>query len=68
MMHYNQLQIELKTEIEGLDIFSILEVSKSDKKMENGVVKFILLKKLGEAVIDKTVTYDEMTQALKEIL
>lgn len=56
------------TRIEGLDIFSILEVSKSDKKMENGVVKFILLKRLGEAVIDKTVTYDEMTQALKEIL
>ncbi len=56
------------TRVEGLDIFSILEVSKSDKKMENGVVKFILLKKLGEAVIDKTVTYDEMTQALKEIL
>lgn len=56
------------TRVEGLDIFSILEVSKSDKKMENGVVKFILLKQLGEAVIDKTVTYDEMTQALKEIL
>lgn len=56
------------TRVEGLDIFSILEVSKSDKKMENGVVKFILLKKLGEAFIDKTVTYDEMTQALKEIL
>ncbi len=56
------------TKVEGLDIFSILEVSKSDKKMENGVVKFILLKQLGEAVIDKTVTYDEMTQALKEIL
>ena len=36
--------------------------------MENGVVKFILLKRLGEAAIDKTVTYDEMTQALKEIL
>ena len=56
------------TRIEGLDIFSILEVSKSDKKIENGVVKLIILKKLGEAVIDKTVTYDEMTQALKEIL
>ena len=56
------------TRVEGLDIFSILEVSKSDKKMENGVVKFILLRQLGEAFIDKTVTYDEMTQALKEIL
>lgn len=56
------------TKVEGLDIFSILEVSKSDKKMENGVVKFILLKQLGDAIIDKTVTYDEMTQSLKEIL
>ena len=56
------------TKVEGLDIFSILEVSKSDKKMEKGVVKFILLKEPGNAVIDKTVTCDEMTQALKEIL
>ena len=57
-----------QTKVEVLDIFSILEVSKSDKKMENGVVKFILLKQLGDAIIDKTVTYDEMTQSLKEIL
>lgn len=56
------------TKVEGLDIFSILEVSKSDKKMEKGVVKFILLRELGNAVIDRTVTCDEMTQALKEIL
>lgn len=56
------------TKVEGLDIHSILEVSKSDKKMENGTVKFILLESLGKAVIDRTVTFDEMTQGLKEIL
>ena len=56
------------TKVEGLDIFSVLEVSRSDKKMEKGVVKFILLRELGNAVIDRTVTCDEMTQALKEIL
>lgn len=56
------------TKIEGLDIHSILEVSKSDKKMDNGVVKFILLESLGKAIIDRTVTYEEMTQGLKEIL
>ena len=56
------------TKVEGLDIFSVLEVSRSDKKMEKGVVKFILLRELGNAVIDRTVTCDEMTHALKEIL
>ena len=56
------------SKIEGLDIFSVLETSKSDKKMENGVVKFILLRRVGEAFIDRTVTSDEMTQGLKEIL
>lgn len=56
------------TRLEGLDIFSIIQVSKLDKKMENGVVKFILLEKLGKAYIDKTVSEDEMLTGLKEIL
>ena len=33
---------------------------KSDKKMDSGVVKFILLRKVGEAVMDKTLTEEEI--------
>ena len=55
------------TKVEGLDIFSILEVSKSDKKMDNGTIKFILLKKLGQAYIDKTVMDEEILEAIQFI-
>ena len=43
-------------------VFSVDEVAlaatKSDKKMQGNQIRFILLKSLGEAVVDKTVTMD----------
>lgn len=45
----------------------ILKLTKSDKKMESGKIKFVLLKKIGKAVIDKTVTDDEILAAVNEI-
>ena len=33
---------------------------KSDKKMDSGVVKFILLKEIGQAVIDRTLSDEEI--------
>ena len=35
--------------------------------MESGVIKFVLLSEVGNAVIDKTVTLDEMREALGRI-
>lgn len=46
----------------------IIALTKADKKMEHGKIKFILLKKIGKAVIDNTVTEEEMQAALQEIL
>ena len=43
----------------------ILKLTKSDKKMQNGRIKFILLKKIGKAVIDTTVTDEEMLDAIE---
>ena len=40
---------------------------KSDKKAESGAVKFILLKKIGKAVIDTSVTDKEIMDAVNEI-
>lgn len=57
----------LPISIEDIDIEKILSYTKSDKKMENNQIKFILLKKIGKAVIDNTVTDEEMKNALKEI-
>ena len=57
----------LPISIDELDIEEVLRLTKSDKKAENGYIKFILLKKVGKALIDKTVTDDEIREALKEL-
>lgn len=54
--------------VSGLCTEDILAATKSDKKMEAGVVKFILLDGIGHAFIDRTVTGDEMAQALSVIM
>lgn len=58
----------LPISIEDIDIDEILRITKSDKKMEQGTLKFILLKKVGKAVIDTNVTEQEMRAALEEII
>ena len=58
----------LPISIEDIDPEEILKAARSDKKMENGKIKFVLLKQIGEAVTDSTVTFEEMEAALKEIL
>jgi 3-dehydroquinate synthase len=54
--------------IEDIDPAEILALTKSDKKAENGSIKFVLLKKVGKAVIDRNVTDDDILNAVKEIL
>lgn len=54
--------------LDELDIDRIIALTKSDKKMEHGRIKFILLKKIGKAVIDHTVTDEEMRAALQAII
>lgn len=57
----------LPISIDSIDPEEILRLTKSDKKMENGQVKFILLKKVGKAVIDRTITDEEILDAIREI-
>lgn len=57
----------LPISIDNLDVNSILALTKSDKKMENGQIKFVLLKKVGKAVIDSSVTDSELLAAIEEI-
>lgn len=57
----------LPISVDGLDPMEILRLTKADKKMEAGKVKFILLKKIGKAVIDRTVTDEEILAAVNEI-
>lgn len=53
--------------VEDIDPQEILRLTKSDKKMENDSIKFILLKQIGKAVIDRSVTDEEMLAAIREI-
>ena len=57
----------LPISVDNVNPEEILRLTKSDKKMEAGKIKFILLKKIGKAVIDNTVTDEEILAAINEI-
>ena len=58
----------LPISIENIEAEEILKLTKSDKKMEQGQIKFILLKKIGKAFIDHTVKDEEILAGIKEII
>jgi 3-dehydroquinate synthase len=58
----------LPISVENVDPARIVELVKSDKKMDNGKIKFILLHDIGDAFIDVTVTDREIEEAVHEIL
>ena len=57
----------IKTSVSGLDIHSVIEATENDKKMDSGVIRFILLNEIGQAFVDRTVTQEEMEDALQYI-
>lgn len=46
----------------------IYEVTKLDKKMDSGQIRFILLKDIGSAYIDTTVSKEEMMEGIQSVL
>ncbi|MDO4321574.1 MAG: 3-dehydroquinate synthase [Lachnospiraceae bacterium] len=52
---------------DGLSSQAVLEATKKDKKMDAGKIKFVLLKKLGRACVDRSVTDEEILQAVNYI-
>ena len=59
---------DLMFSVDAIDPQEILAITKSDKKMDQGSVKFVLLKKIGKAFIDTTVTDEEILEAVNFIL
>ena len=59
---------EMPLTVTGLTKKDVIAATKNDKKMEAGVIKFILLDPLGHAYIDRTVTEEEMDHALSVIM
>jgi len=58
----------LPISLDAIDADEIVRLTKSDKKAENGFIKFILLKKIGKAVIVKDVTDEEIKNAVNELV
>ncbi len=54
--------------VTGISKEDVINVSKNDKKMVSGKIKFILLDSIGNAYIDLEVTDDEMTDSLINIV
>ena len=66
-MHTGMTDFAQCIRIEDIDAEEILNITKSDKKMEAGKVKFVLLKRIGKSMIDKTVKEAEILDAIQEI-
>ncbi|MDE6567759.1 MAG: 3-dehydroquinate synthase [Lachnospiraceae bacterium] len=60
--------LQLPIQVSGLQAEDILRVSKSDKKMNAGQIRFILLESMGHAIMCDDVTDDEILQALDVVL
>ena len=54
--------------VDKTTIDEVIAASKNDKKMDGNKVKFILLKKVGEAYIDMTVDDNTMRRSLKNVV
>ncbi len=54
--------------VRGLNAEAVLQVTKLDKKMDAGHIKFILLKDIGKGIIDTTVSEKEISKAIQSVL
>lgn len=54
--------------VDGLHAQDVVAMTKSDKKMDGDHIRFVLLKAVGEAFVDTTVTDDELIKALQETI
>lgn len=59
---------EVCPNISDIEIDSIIEATKHDKKMAGNVIRFILIKGIGISYIDTTVTDDEMRESIHYIM
>lgn len=54
--------------VSGVDLERVIEATKNDKKMDGGKIKFILLKEIGQAFMDRQVTEEEMRKGLSMVI
>lgn len=57
----------LPISVDGINPEEIVRLTRSDKKMRQGKIRFILLNRIGKAFIDDSVTEEEILAAVNEI-
>ncbi|WP_302326543.1 3-dehydroquinate synthase [Enterocloster lavalensis] len=62
------LQFSIPVAVDGLETGEVIRATLNDKKMDAGVVKFVLLNEIGKAYVDRTVTEAEMKSGLEYIM
>ena len=62
------LDYQLPVRVKGLKPEDIVKTTKLDKKMEGGHIKFVLLKRIGEAAVYKDVEDAELLEAIHYVL
>ena len=62
------LQFSIPVAGDGLETGEVIRATLNDKKMDAGVVKFVLLNEIGKAYVDRTVTEAEMKAGLEYIM
>lgn len=58
---------QLPITVSGISIDQVIEIMKSDKKMESGQLKFILLHDIGNAVIERNISEEELRNGISYI-
>ena len=58
----------LPISVEDIEKEAVLDITRSDKKADSDKIRFVLLKKIGKAFVDDSVTRQEMDKALDEII
>lgn len=54
--------------VSGIKVNEVVDVSKNDKKMSAGKIRFVLLNAVGDAYIDYDVSEGEMLESLQEVI
>lgn len=61
-------QFHMPVSVCGVDPDQVIDATQNDKKMDGGSIQFILLKEIGQAVIDRQVAREEMRRGLLKVL
>ena len=64
---HTMVSFELPTTVDSLIWKEVFDATKSDKKMEAGKVKFVLLNGIGDAYVDHSLSEDEIRAGFKAV-